>query len=240
MNTFVLLPLATTKPNEFKVNLQFCRESYLNKLIPYGLTPLFVSPSMTSEMINEMYNLSKGLFLTGGADISPDHYGEVKHEKTRSHEIDRDKIEIDLVKKTVKDKKPFLGICRGAQLLNVALGGTLTQCIKEKEPIHQHDFGKYDNIFNSIHHKVYVKKPSHLFNILKKDTIMVNSNHHQAIRVLGNDLVVSGETEDNIVEVIEHTDKDYFCFGIQSHPEAEENGDLEPLFKEFAKVLKLK
>ncbi len=145
-----------------------------------------------------------GLLLCGGGDIEPSFYNE---ENSRSVRIDtdRDKREFDLLEKFIKEKKTILGICRGLQVINVFFGGTLFQDI----PNHSSD----DNMVTI--HNVSVKKNSFLYSFYGED-IIVNSYHHQAIKVLGQNLSVIAQSE-NIVEGIVH--ETLPIMALQFHPE---------------------
>lgn len=232
----LLIPI----PNiESKTDDQIChsaiRETYLNKLAKYDLLPLFVSVCMTKKQINEMYLMADGVMFIGGKDIDPKLYGQKKHPKT---EIDpkRDEIELYILKKTLKDKKPFLGICRGNQFLAVASGGQLTQHIPDKIGTQEIHHSNYCNL-DKNKHQIEINKNSRLYKIIKKDKLAVNSAHHQAVSNPGKNISISAYSPAGIPEAIEHKDKDYFCFGVQSHPEFEKNSFFEKLFSEFKKSL---
>ena len=150
-----------------------------------------------------------GLILCGGNDISPEYYGEALN---GSVELDgeRDRAEFALLKRFFKTGKPILGICRGMQLLNVALGGSLVQ---DLPCANAH---RAENGVGKIHSAV-AEKPS-LFYSLYGERFVVNSFHHQAVARLGEGLRVTLRTEDGeIIEGYEHVAKPYF--GVQWHPE---------------------
>ena len=123
--------------------------------------------------------------------------------------------------------KPILGICGGAQLINVAAGGTLIQNLK-KIPINHEQI----NPRNETSHNVKIYKRSKLFNICKKDVIKVNSAHHQAIKKLGKDFKVCGVSNDGIIEAIEHKFHKW-CIGLQWHPEFLITKNDLKIFKNF-------
>ena len=155
-----------------------------------------------------------GLLLPGGDDVDPTLYGQKKSEKCGKQNPLRDRLDPALLKAFLPTGKPILGICRGMQMLNVHLGGTLHQDIKELQQIcHQ----------NSI----YRAKPSHtvtlaqnakLQTILGADRITVNSIHHQALDSLGQGLFTAARSEDGIAEAVE-LEGHPFCIGLQWHPE---------------------
>lgn len=212
--------------------------SYIQKLSKYNFLPLFVCPSMTQQAIDEIYNLSDGVFFMGGSDFDPSHYNEKKHKKTIVAEHNRDQLEIALLKRVIQDKKPFLGICRGCQALAIVSGGSLIQHVPDVVGHTRHSLKREQSYEDLIinKHSVLVEKESKIYKLLKKDRIITTSGHHQAAATVGKNFRISGKSEDGIVEIIEHTDPSYFCFAIQSHPEVEEKGNLEPLFAAFSKA----
>jgi putative glutamine amidotransferase len=175
----------------------------------------------------------------GGTDFEPVTYGAERHTATDAKESPRDALELYVIRKALADKKPFLGICRGCQALAIAGGGTLHQHLAEIAPDEKHDAGKdgiYDDLAAQEGHKVFIAPGTKAHTLLKKDAIITNSGHHQGIRTVGDNFVISGTTKGGVVEIIEHAAKDFFCFGIQAHPEAQEEGDCEPFFKAFAEA----
>jgi putative glutamine amidotransferase len=240
----VLVPLAVKSLTENSVApLHFVRETYINKLVENNLTPVFISTKISKEMVDELYSECDGVLFTGGSDFHSENYGENEHEKLDASERERDKLEIYILKKVLNDKKPFLGICRGCQALAIASGGTLEQHIPDTEEheVHMSEFADrsmtYEDLVSTEKHRVKIDKNSKAFRILKKEMIETNSAHHQAVKTVGKSLQVVGMTQAGIVEIIEH--KEFFCFGLQSHPEAEVNGDLEVFFHKFAEAIDL-
>lgn len=131
---------------------------------------------------------------------------------------ERDSIEMELVRHMLTLDKPILGICRGLQVLNVAIGGTLYQDIGSQcsSPILQHD-QKAKREYQS--HAVHIEKGTILDSIAASNKIMVNSFHHQALKDVPSPLVVTGKASDGIVEAVESTEH-HFVVGVQWHPEA--------------------
>lgn len=215
-------------------------ETYLKKMLKYGLEPRPVPTCNTDEMIEAAYNECGGVLLMGGADFFPDTYGAEKHEMTTPLYKRRDEVELRLVRQCIKDKKPILGICRGCQAINIACGGTLHQHIPEiaSEETHMPNPPAYTPLIEGrSSHPAIVEKGSRLFKIIGKERISVTTAHHQAVEKSGANLQVSARSPQGIVEAVEYTDPSIFCFGLQSHPEAEENGDLEPIFKAFTEAV---
>jgi putative glutamine amidotransferase len=161
-----------------------------------------------------------GLLLPGGHDIDPALYGEAPHPTFVAAEPGRDAWEIALVQRAADVDLPVLAICRGIQVLNVARGGTLVQDIpsqleaplthRVREPSH------------AIAHDVWIAEGSLLARLMAEriedDTCPVNSRHHQAIRTIGRDLVVTATAPDGVIEAVEDPAQ-RFCVGVQWHPE---------------------
>ena len=176
-----------------------------------------------------------GLLLTGGGDIDPVLYGEDRHPLIDDAEPGRDEFEIDLARRAMAADIPLLAICRGAQVLNVAAGGTLIQDIPSavnttiphsvKEPK------------NAVAHTVQVASGSQLALALgpaiDTDACPVNSRHHQSVAVLGTGLQASATAADGVVEGIEREGA-AFCVGVQWHPENFwRGGEFSSLFNTF-------
>lgn len=176
-----------------------------------------------------------GLLLTGGADVDPALYGEVRHPSTEDAEPGRDAHEIDLVRRALAADLPVLAICRGAQVLNVAAGGTLVQDIPSavsSELAHTIAEPK-----DGISHSIAVEPGSRLAELLcdadAACSCRVNSRHHQSVSRLGEGLVISARAADGVVEAIEMPDA-RFCIGVQWHPENFwRSGEFRPLFAAF-------
>lgn len=202
----------------------------------YNLLPIFVSPVMSWAQIEKIYHLCQGVYFIGGEDFDPLLYGQKKHPKTVVTEKKRDVLEIKLLKKTLKDRKPFLGICRGIQALAIAAGGSLIQHLPDEFPGENHSPNHcYDDLLTSQKHLVFIEKDSRVYKLIKQRKVTVNSYHHQAVDQPGESLRIVGKSPAGVVEVLEHEDGNYFCIGIQSHPEAEESGSFEKIFQEFAR-----
>ena len=178
-----------------------------------------------------------GLVLQGGADISPKTYGEEPLLPDWTGDRVRDVYEMELLHEFFESGKPVLGLCRGAQLINVACGGTLYQDINQQitDAIAHSDKDSYD----SHSHEIVIEPASTLAQLYPGRTqARVNSVHHQAIRTLGRDLVVEAYSEpDRVIEAIRKPGRDY-VFGVQWHPEFIRPGDADlldpaPLLEDF-------
>ena len=177
-----------------------------------------------------------GLLLTGGGDIDPVLYGEERHPATYDAEPGRDEFEIDLARRAMDADLPTLAICRGAQVLNVAAGGSLVQDIPsavEASVPHSVELPR-----DAIAHPVTVSAGSRLADALGAaleagSLCRVNSRHHQSVGRLGRRLVATATSPDGVVEGIESPEAG-FCVGVQWHPENFwRTGEFNSLFERF-------
>ncbi len=191
-------------------------EAYTNALTSAGLIPV-VLPPMDPALAAAALNDVAGLVLTGGEDMDPRLFGEEPHSTTGTAHPARDAYEIALARTACALRIPTLAICRGMQVMNVALGGTLVQDIPSQRPSHiDHDpAGKRANRV----HRVDVDAKSKLAQALAATLIFTNSSHHQSVHQIGGDLRVSARAEDGIVEGIESADPAWWMVGAQWHPE---------------------
>ena len=179
-----------------------------------------------------------GVLLTGGADVLPSMYGEAAHPTFGPAEPGRDGYEIELVRLALEKDVPVFAICRGVQVLNVARGGTLIQDIpSEVTHAEQHDV-REPRV--AIAHDVWVTSGTLLERLMRErvedDSVQVNSRHHQAIKQLGQGLVVSGTAPDGVIEAVEDPAK-RFCLGVQWHPENfYRTGEFSALFEAFIRA----
>jgi putative glutamine amidotransferase len=204
-------------------------------------------PAIESEGLIERSEVSlaayaeqlDGLVLQGGADVAPETYGETPLHPEWAGDRVRDRYEIDLFNAFVADRKPILGICRGCQLINVALGGTLFQDIPTQVPdsISHRDTAVYEKQLHAIN----LVQGTHLAELYPgRRNAMINSIHHQAVKGLGDNLVIEAlGVPDGIVEAIRWRGPSY-VFGMQWHPEFLDLHSLdqaqlegEPILRDF-------
>jgi putative glutamine amidotransferase len=152
-----------------------------------------------------------GMIIGGGDDISPEHYGQDLKAKVKL-DPQRDEMEIRWIKHALKHRMPLLGICRGAQLINVVRGGSLHQDIR---PIRVHTYNRPGLLPTK---QVLLEAESQLAQLMGKTRIRVNSLHHQAVAEAGENLTIVGRDLDNIAQAIQATD-DHCIIGVQWHPE---------------------
>ena len=180
-----------------------------------------------------------GLLLTGGDDVNPALYGEAPHPTYDVSEPGRDAFEIDLVRRALAADLPVLAICRGLQVLNVALGGSLIQDIpSEPGPVLQHDAAGSPT---ALAHTIAVTPGSRLASLVGPDgTRAVNSRHHQSARAIGQGLVVTATSPDGIIEGAE-LPAARFCVGVQWHPENfHVTGEFDKLFEGFVNACRIR
>jgi len=175
--------------------------------------------------------LIDGLIITGGNfSISPALYGEKTLKFSKNQKNFRTKFEYKICHESLKKNIPILGICGGEQLLNVYFGGSLIQHIKTYYPFAlQHEQIKPRN---KTSHSVSINKISKLYKIIKKDRIKVNSAHYQSVNLPGKNIIISGKSDDGIVESIESTNYKW-CIGVQWHPEFLITKTDKLIFKNF-------
>lgn len=193
-------------------------QSYVNAVAAAGGIPLLIPLGLDSADLPDILQRVDGLVLPGGGDIDPMAYQGTYHERVRDIDADRDRVEINLAREAVRTEKPFLAICRGHQVLNVALGGTMWEDLaSQRSGSIRHDyFGEGERTDRP--HLVQVRKGSHLGLILNSEEVPVNSLHHQGLRDLAPELTVSATAPDGLVEGVE-IEGHVFAIGVQWHPE---------------------
>jgi putative glutamine amidotransferase len=195
------------------------REGYIAAVIQAGGVPLLLPPHVDPAGLRQMYELLDGLLLAGGGDIAPKLYGEAPHPQLGEVEHLRDAAELPLIRWAVAERKPLLGICRGMQALNVALGGTLYQDIPSQysTPL-DHDSSSQQRSWEHLDHTVAFESDSRLAALLGTCDLQVNTLHHQALKEIAGGLRVVGRAPDGIVEAVEGSGEG-FVLGVQCHPE---------------------
>lgn len=216
------------KRNLFKGKmLLFVEESMLRMVMTVGAVPVLLPRPSGAVSVQDLVDEIDGLLLQGGADLSPRSYGEEPQRPEWQGDLLRDGYEMELVRACMATDRPVLGVCRGHQLLNVALGGSLYQDIETMHPA-QRQHRNWE-IYDGHAHDVIVEAGSQLSRWYGDGTQMVgrvNSVHHQGIKVLGRGLAVEARsTDDGIVEAVRYVgDADIggtppFAYGVQWHPE---------------------
>lgn len=192
-----------------------------------------ILPTITTNLETYTTEISQkldGLILSGGGDPSPLLWGEEPHYNLGAVDAKRDKFELALIQKMAKLDKAILGICRGAQIINVAFGGSLWQDLKERSDYMCHS---QTADLNQYWHKISLA--GKLLELLNQEAMTVNSNHHQGIRRLGENLEVGAVAADGLVEAIYST-KHKFVLGVQWHPERLDHEPSQKIFQQFVKM----
>lgn len=214
--------------------LQCATETYVHAIHEVGGMPVILPTVMRAEDWPVLMERLDGLLLSGGGDIHPSYYGQAPEAQLGRVDEDRDIAELGITRMAVGGGLPLLGICRGQQTLNVALGGTLYQDI----PTHIPDALKHAYVpgrpMGQRAHTVTLEADSRLAQILGGTTLEVNSAHHQAVHAPGDGVRIVGHASDGVVEAIEFPDHP-FCLSVQWHPEAMVPlaEEMWPLFEAF-------
>jgi putative glutamine amidotransferase len=191
--------------------------SYVHALEKAGVMPLVIPPLEEPTAVEAVLDAVDGLVLTGGEDVDPARFGAAPHPTTGPVHDARDATEIALLLAARARRLPTLAICRGIQLANVALGGTLIQDIPSEVGTQVgHDTG--DDRKRRAHH-VTLGGESRLLRMVGASAIDVNSMHHQALDLVADELVVTARASDGTIEAVEAKDPDWWCVGVQWHPE---------------------
>ena len=191
--------------------------AYVRALESVGLVPIVVPPSASAESVLRVLDVVAGLVLSGGEDVDPSRYGATPHPELGPINCARDDTELALLGRARALGLPTLAICRGIQVVNVALGGTLVQDLpSERQGIEAHDV---DDERDSRVHGVRIAPDSHLASILGAQSLGVNSIHHQAVGRLGEAMRINARADDGTVEGVESDDPSWWMVGVQWHPE---------------------
>jgi putative glutamine amidotransferase len=214
-----LIGLTLRAPDELNLTIPLLarNRAYFDALDAAGATPVGISASLSESRLRELFDVCDGICLPGGPDVGPELYGEEPRVDC-SVEVDPelDRAEMLLVRWALDADKPLLAICRGPQLLNVALGGNLWQDVVTMGATDHNHYPSSRR--GELTHDIEVTRASRLHGIVGGDVVGVNSVHHQAVRDLATDLVVSARAPDGLVEGVEHPGR-RFVVGVQCHPE---------------------
>jgi putative glutamine amidotransferase len=203
------------KPRALYASVQ---EHYCYSVSAGGGLPLLLPSIRDASDYGAYLDRIDGLLFTGGLDVSPLRYGEAVSPKVSELSSERDEWEIGLCLAAYERGMPILGICRGHQLVNVALGGSLIQDIPSEMP--QASSHSSEMMPEEVSHYVDIVEPgSRLRSIFGKDRILTNSFHHQAVKELASGLAATARTADGVNEGYESKDAGRFLVGVQFHPE---------------------
>jgi putative glutamine amidotransferase len=193
-------------------------QAYIESIYQAGGSPLLIPLGGPETAYAELVQRLDGILFTGGGDVHPAAYGSQPHPKVTFVDEDRDRVEIALLHAVLARRMPFLGVCRGLQVINVALGGALFEDIADQRPDSlKHDYSPgYPR--NYLAHPVEIQEGSRLAQVLGLLQAEVNSLHHQAVRRQGDGLSVTASAPDGVIEAVELADYP-FGLAVQWHPE---------------------
>lgn len=217
METLIKRPVIGMVPAYDPVKKQcFLRPQYARAIQKAGGLAFILPLTDEAEDIDQITDLYDGFLFTGGADLSPSLYGEKPLPCTRNCVVNREKMELSLMKSILAKNKPVLGICRGMQFINVYFHGTLYQDILDQRKDSLVHWQKEP--FETPSHMDQIDPASPLYRVLKTTLLPVNSLHHQGVKECASELRVMAHASDGLVEAIYHPDYP-FVWGIQWHPE---------------------
>ena len=221
MRVVIAMPRMSTDPEP-----TVAQSKYMESLARAGAGMRWVELSDPEQAVQDALTCD-GLLLPGGGDMDPKFYGQARIPACGEPNLLRDAAEPLLLRAFLATDKPVLGICRGIQVMNAVLGGDLYQDIKPFE--HLPHNGHWAKV-----HTVTVRRGTLLSRILGQDTVLVNSQHHQAVDRVAPGFTLAALSEDGIVEAIEKPDEG-FCLGVQWHPEWLSDADpaMQGLFDAF-------
>lgn len=214
------------------------RPTYIRALRAAGALPLIFPLEISRDEVRQLAALCHGFLFTGGPDPHPFLWGEEVHEHCGTISARRDQLELDLLSEAMQQKKPILGICRGAQMLNIGLGGDIYQDIKSQHTCSFPIAHTQPAAYSVPTHHVTVADGTRLSQICGSiRQLAVNSCHHQAVRRLAPGLMAGAVAPDGIIEEIEMADYP-FLIGVQWHPEYlwENDETSAKLFRAFVQA----
>lgn len=206
----------TTNHSDREKELKLSR-SYTEAIIAAGGLPVLLPVVTEEEVINAYIARIDGLLLTGGGDMDPLIFGEDPLPESGKLDPLRDNFELELVRKALERDLSILGICKGCQLLNIVLGGSLYQDLYRQKPgvlKHNQEAPRWYPT-----HRVTIEEDSNLYKIVQQQVIKVNSIHHQAIKDVSPNFRVAAYSADGVIEAIEKKEG-AFVLGVQWHPES--------------------
>jgi putative glutamine amidotransferase len=214
-------------------------QRYYEVVAHAGASPVLIPLLEHDAALRGTYDACDGILIPGGVDMDPATYGERPHEKLGNIDPLRDRVELQLARWAIADRKPLLGLCRGLQVINVAAGGSLYQDIEAEYPdAIRHDyFPTHGFARDHLAHEVTVVPTSRLRSLVDLGQLPVNSMHHQGVKRIGQGLAPCARSADGLVEGLESPDGQ-FLIGVQWHPEVFEATDphTRGLFRGFVEA----
>ena len=207
-------------------------QPYVDAVTHAGGLPICLPMDLSNDDLDRLLPRLDGILFTGGYDLDPRLYGSQPHPRVEGVDANRDRVEIYLARAMAQSGKPFFGICRGCQVVNVALGGSLYEHLPEQLPGDvSHD--RHDMPRNYLAHAVNIEPDNQLNKILTNSQAQVNSLHHQGVRRLAEGLRITAHSLDGLVEAFELTGHP-FGLAVQWHPEElQALEEMRKLFRAF-------
>jgi len=216
MAALPLIGLTTSGTTDAYPERAYTNAAYIDAVQQAGGVPVLLPPQLVGAARDALWNRLDALLLTGGGDIDPARYGQPRHATVSDVSAGRDDLELDLTRRALAEEIPLLAICRGIQVLNVALRGTLTQDIPTaRGSLIRHSQTEKRHVPT---HTVKVETGSRLAEILGCAALEVNSLHHQAIDAAGDGVRIVAHAPDGIAEGAE-VSAHPFAIAVQWHPE---------------------
>jgi putative glutamine amidotransferase len=218
--------------NSYGQPIVLLQRSYVKAVLDAGGVPVLIPSLVAEDGWDAVYSRLDGVLFSGGGDISLDYFRGDPHPRIDDVDLERDSVELKMVKAAASDGKPFLGICRGCQIVNVALGGTLYTHIPDQLPnALDHDYPGNKRIV--LVHEVNIEEGTHVAEIYGQPIIKVNSLHHQGLKDIAASLRVAGHAPDGLVEAVELPEHP-FGLAVQWHPEwLTDQESTKNLFRKF-------
>ena len=221
---------------DYKLDSLWMLPGYMDGLTAAGAVPVMLPLTSEMDAIGQLVATCDGFLLTGGQDVAPSLYGQGAATELEETCPERDSMEAVLLNEVMRTGKPFLGICRGLQFINAALGGTLYQDLPTQRPsgVEHHQSGAYD----APTHDVELVADSPLCRYLGKTSMKVNSYHHQGVKDLADSLSVMGTAPDGLVEAL-YRPSSRFLWAVQWHPEFmfRTDADSREIFRAFVESM---
>lgn len=210
-------------------------EAYLKAILQAGGVPVLIPSLLADAGWEALYDRLDGILLSGGGDIALERFPGAAHPRIDEVDPARDAVELNLLHAAVADGKPFLGICRGCQIVNVGLGGTLYTHLPDQLP-GALDHAYPGNMRGVLVHEVKIEEGTRFSEVFGEPLLKVNSHHHQGLKDIAPGLRVAGHAPDGLVEAVELPEHP-FGLAVQWHPEwLTDQVPTRNLFSSFVKA----
>jgi len=221
--------------NEYGQTTVLLNQAYVQAVMQAGGVPVLIPSLIANEGWDSLYARLDGVLFSGGGDISLDHFKGDPHPRIDDVDPQRDTVELNMLHAAVSDGKPFLGICRGCQLVNVGLGGTLYTHLPDQLP-NALDHAYPGNLRTVLVHEVRIEEGTYVADVLGEPIVRVNSHHHQGLKDIAPALRIAGHAPDGLVEAVELPDHP-FGLAVQWHPEwLTDQQSTRNLFRRFVEA----